>query len=347
MKKMLKKVLGLMLAVAVCVTVLQPMEAYALETSDTTVEAGPWKVSEGVTARVENGILYIEGEGAVPDYAADALGTRPWRGSVFQGIWVSEGITEIGSYAFASLGGVHFVNIPSTTFVKDATSFAGISSKCSIRIMGKKYETKMIGNIPYTSAMSIVSWIQDNPDYTVHVDFDSEAKSLFKTMTYPYLTNVFYSVENVPFERRSYYYDGEFIYSTTPICRWIGGQSKGYSLKCTKSALGYYTYLHLSNFMGEYEWGTGYEMKVVGPAAKNVETTPGECIYQLDIPTDLVKSGRTFKLLCITSNKTGEVVTFDDLDVSDTTFTFQTAKVGTTYALVYKDPVVEVPVLVS
>lgn len=41
--------------------------------------------------------------------------------------------------------------------------------------------------------------------------------------------------------------------------------------------------------------------------------------------------------MMLVSNATGEVITFDDLDTSNTTITFQTDKIGVTYALIYQD----------
>ena len=102
-----------------------------------------------MTDYVKAGILYVEGNGEIPDYALDALGTRPWAGQNFQNIWIGDGITEIGSNAFASFSSVINVRIPSTAFIKDATSFGGISSKAAIRISGYNVAVKMIGKIIY------------------------------------------------------------------------------------------------------------------------------------------------------------------------------------------------------
>ena len=183
-------------------------EEYAFYNQD--ISAGPWNVSEGVTAYVKAGILYVEGTGAIPDYAADALGTRPWAGQKFQNIWIGDGITEIGSNAFASFSSVINVRIPSTVFIKDATSFGGISSKAAIRISGYNVATKMIGNITYTSAMSIVSWIQNAPQNRVNVDFDLNAKRLFKTQNYPYLVNVVYCVDTRDYINNPLLVDDDF-----------------------------------------------------------------------------------------------------------------------------------------
>ena len=78
-------------------------------------------------------------------------------------------------------------------------------------------------------------------------------------------------------------------------------------------------------------------MDAVGANGKAVQQFGSVKTFTFDIPSDLQRAGRTFRVMMLVSNATGEVVTFDDLDVSDKTITFQTDKVGTTYALIYQD----------
>ena len=345
MKYLWKKLSILMLVAAVLTTTIS-LPVCAEETKKTVLpeastSAGPWNVAEGVIAWVAGTILYVDGNGAVPDYAADALNMRPWKGQFITGIWICDGITEIGTNAFAKLGGVSGVRIPSTVFVKDASSFAGIAGDADIRISGKNVATKMIGGIPYTSAMSIISWVQNQPGFCVRTDFDKETKKLFMTQNYPYLRNVGYSVDSRDYLFNPLHWDPDFGYPTTPIVKWTTGASKGYTLKCEKYVPGENTMIHFSNFLGDNTYGAAFRMWAVNPSAKKVNETPGTCTYQLDIPAELVATGRTFKLIAVVDNKTAETIVLDDLDANDATFTFQSDKIPYQCALVYKDAVVQ------
>ena len=345
MKYLWKKLSIFVLAVALLTTTFSlPVcaeETKKSELKEAPISAGPWNVAEGVTAWVAGTILYVDGNGAVPDYAADALQTRPWNGQFITSIWIRDGITEIGTNAFAKLGGVSGVRIPSTVFVKDASSFAGIAGKADIRISGKNVATKMIGGIPYTSAMSIISWVQNQPDFCVRTDFDKEAKKLFMTQTYPYLRNVGYSVDDRAYMQNPLHQDPDFGFPSVPIARWTTGAYKGYTLKCEKYVPGENTVIHFSNFLGDNTYGAAFRMWAVNPSAKKVNETPGVCTYQLDIPAELVATGRTFKLIAVVDNKTAETIVLDDLDANDATFTFQSDKIPYQCALVYKDAVVQ------
>ena len=345
MKYLWKKLSILMLVATVLATTISlPVcaeETKKSELKEAPISAGPWNVAEGVTAWVAGDILYVDGNGAVPDYAADALQMRPWNGQVITSIWIRDGITEIGTNAFAKMGRVFVVRIPSTVFIKDATSFEGIASDADIRISGKNVATKMIGGIPYTSAMSIVSWVQNQPGYCVRTDFDKEAKKLFMTQNYPYLMNVGYSIDSRAYLLNPLHWDPDFGNPTTPIVKWTTGASKGYTLKCEKYVPGENTVIHFSNFLGDNTYGAAFRMWAVNPSAKKVNETPGVCTYQLDIPAELVATGRTFKLIAVVDNKTAETIVLDDLDVNDATFTFQSGKIPYQCALVYKDVVVQ------
>lgn len=350
MKNLNKKLLALVLGVALALIAF-PFEGVRAEDKpkktaeeeyafyNQAISAGPWTVSEGVTAYVKADILYVEGNGAIPDYASDALGTRPWAGQSIHGIWIGDGITEIGSNAFSYFSGVTSVRIPSTVFVKDATCFGGLVSGAAIRISGYDVATKMIGNIEYTSAMSIVSWIQNVPQNRINVDFDLNAKRLFKTQNYPYLVNVVYCTDTRDYINNPLNVDDDFGRPTTPIARWTTGKTTGYSLKCEKYVPGYNTLVHFSNFLGENTYGASFKMWAVAPGSQIVNETPGEWMHQLDIPQDLIKADRAFKLICVLDQATGETVVLDDLDANAGTFSFSSAKIPYQCALVYQDPI--------
>ena len=348
MKGFSKKFIAVTLGVALALAVFPPNEACAEEKTKKTaaeeqafynpdISAGPWKVAEGVTAYVKAGILYVEGNGEIPDYALDALGTRPWAGQNFQNIWIGDGITEIGSNAFASFSSVINVRIPSTAFIKDATSFGGISSKAAIRISGYNVAVKMIGKIEYTSAMSIISWIQNIPQNRINVDFDLNAKRLFKTQNYPYLVNVVYCTDTRDYVNNPLNVDDDFGRPTAPIAKWTSGKTNGYSLKCEKYVPGYNTLIHFSNFLEDNTYGAAFKLWAVAPSSQIVNETPGEWTYQLEIPQNLIKENRVFKLICVLDQTTGETVVLDDLDTDNATFTFSSSRIPYQCALVYQD----------
>ena len=352
--KKLKKLLVLTMAMMIAVCAYQPLAVRADSIEDgmtweerdawrafinQPISAGPWNVAEGVTAYVKAGILYVEGEGAIPDYDRQALAARPWHYEKFDAIWIDDGITEIGSNAFWGRNTVYSVRIPSTIFIKDPNCFYGIKADSIVRISGNTVATKMIGNIEYTSAMSIINWFQDQKSYRVSVDFNEDAKRLFKTQNYPYLENVFYCTEHKEVTDNPGYVDIHFKRSTLPICKWTTGQQDGYSLKCEKYVPGYYTLLHFSNFIGDYHYGAAFKMWTINPKAQHSNETLTPCTYQLDVPNGLIYPGRTFKLICV-MDSAGTTVVLDDLDANDATFTFQSDSIPYQCALIYQDPVV-------
>ena len=78
-------------------------------------------------------------------------------------------------------------------------------------------------------------------------------------------------------------------------------------------------------------------MWAVSPGSQIVNATPGEWTYRLEIPQDLVKENRNFKLICVMDQTTGETVVLDDLDADPVTFSFASSKIPYQCALVYRD----------
>ncbi len=343
MKKFMKKMLALALAVGLCLTCFQPVTAKADELP-LSKKGGPWTVAEGVTAYVEDGILYVKGNGEIPDYDFYTLYKRPWDGCIFETLYIDNGITSIGSNAFNGYERLMYVTIPSTTFIKDNTSFAGIHAGAHMRIWGTQVTETTIGAIPYTSVMSIVRDAQDHPGYLYLIDYSYGWKALLMTMDYPALTNIYYA-NNTELFKNGTYRDPDFYNADTyssPL-KYAKGSSGpfGASLKAKRRVQGYYLYQHLSNFLTlvnpGYTWGTAYSIESIGLGGKTVSDLSSVQTFTFDIPKDLQRAGRTFKIMMLVSNATGEVITFDDLDASNTTITFQTDKIGVTYALIYQD----------
>ncbi len=341
MKKFMKKMLALALAVGLCLTCFQPMTAKA-DNLPLSKKGGPWTVAEGVTAYVEDGILYVKGDGEIPDYDFYTLYKRPWDGCIFESAVIDAGITRIGSYALWGYNRLKYVTIPSSIFITDNMSLGSIAPEAHIRITGTKVAETTIGAIPYTSVMSIVRDAQDHPGYMYLIDYSYGWKALLMTTDYPALTNIYYANDEAVFKNRAGYKDAQFYNAdkyVSPL-KYAPGQA-GISVKAKRKVQGYYLYQHLSNFLTivnpGYTWGTAYSVDAVGANGKAVQQFDSVKTFTFDIPSDLQRAGRTFRVMMLVSNATGEVVTFDDLDVSDKTITFQTDKVGTTYALIYQD----------
>lgn len=343
MKKLLKRVFALVLALGICLSCYQPMTVCAddLKMSEW---GGPWTVSEGVTAYVEKGILYIKGTGDIPDYAYHTMYQRPWDGCIFQSVIIDEGIKNIGSYAFYGYWRLRYVTIPSTSFVRDNTTFGGIDNAAYIRITGSKVATESIGAIPFTSVMSIVRDAQNHPNYAYLIDYSYGWKQLLMTTTYPSLTNIYYANNADALKDRDSYYDPDFYNAGTyssPLKYAPGYGVFNYSLRAMRKVQGHFLYQHFANFMAafhpDYSWGTAYSVDAIGPNNKRLETTDTPQTFIFNVPADLQKAGRTFKVMILASNATGEVIFCDDMDASNTTVTFSTNKVGVSYALIYKD----------
>jgi len=89
-----------------------------------------------LTWTLENGVLTISGQGAMPNYT----NTTPWRkkadesNQIITNIFIEEGVTSIGDNAFKDLNSVVFVSIPSTLNNIGNYAFSGCTSLISIKI---------------------------------------------------------------------------------------------------------------------------------------------------------------------------------------------------------------------
>lgn len=86
--------------------------------------------------------------------------------------------------------------------------------------------------------------------------------------------------------------------------------------------------------LGKWSMYTDYYNITVKDAQPPVYDTEGKVKIQLSIPSDLRKSGRRFKMICV--SRFGIPYTFDDLDTSDSTITFEADRFYA-YALCFSD----------
>ena len=194
MGKVGKKITTLALAAVMCLLAAFPMQVQAkkIDHHEWSQSSAVWEVGDGVTAYVKEGVLYFEGTGAIPDYTNDTLYTRPWHGVLIEAVNVGEGVTEIGSKAFAEFKKLRYITVHSTTFIKNGNAFDKIDSAPIVRIMGSEETTKMIGDkIPYTSLDSWARVAQSGTGNILYIVDNGAMKMKLRQKTLPNVPFVF------------------------------------------------------------------------------------------------------------------------------------------------------------
>ena len=315
-------------------------------------------VGTDIRVKIENNAISIYGTGAIPDFDYWKLYERPWAGTKAESVYIESTITSIGSYAFYEMKELRYINMYTSTFVKDLTCFDKIGYKPIYRIFEGPVNTEMIGTIPYTSLDSIKTMAQSMYNGSSYILDTKEKAQEFQNSTNPTITNVFYAGEqiqrwpdekpdpdenkNVPWYFIEVYGNGNVA---TPICRLseltpnaslkVSAQKRYQGRACYEAYAAFiedYTFaatFNITVLKGEREIGRSYSMQV----ERVVEQTDTELMYVLTIPEEFRLAGRQFRLLAIGK---GVVNIYDDLDVDDATITFATQTPTTAYALVYK-----------
>ena len=97
----------------------------------------PAGTEEGITWKLENGILTVSGSGMIPNYASAE--EAPWAEAVEAGevtaIVVSDGITKVGDYAFAGCA-AESVELPDTLMMIGKYAFSNCSNLTEVTIPG-------------------------------------------------------------------------------------------------------------------------------------------------------------------------------------------------------------------
>ncbi len=129
-----------------------------------TIGSVNWVIEPGTSA-TGGGQLVISGSGEVPDYTID--NPAPWaenRNNINE-IYIEEGITGIGDFAFYGLKYVHFLSIPETLETIGNGVFAGISWLSEIKIAeGNKFFCEKDSDLLSKDNKTLILKTADNSD---------------------------------------------------------------------------------------------------------------------------------------------------------------------------------------
>ncbi len=328
----LKKMVAAILAV-ILVFVVAPVSTVEAA-GETWINNGDgWHYLQGtdIKVRMADNMIRISGTGEIPDCDYWELYKRPWHTTGCEYLMIDDTITSIGKYAFYGVKSIKHVIMDSKTFIKDTTSFAGISYMPIFRINGKQVRTEMIGTIPYTSMDSIQAFAQINSMGACYILDDKNTAVEFQTSVNPSIWNVYWATdENAPWLDVNSNGNGGVA---TPILRLSDSNpNPSYRVAAQRRYPGMACYEAYAAFIGDYTLATTYSM-VVEKNGKYVERTNNPLQYTLTIPQNYRQVGRNFRLLAIGY---GVVNVYDDLDNNPDTITFETDTPTTAYALVYK-----------
>lgn len=360
-KQIFKRILAtaFVLVITMTFTGYEPFDVHAQELVWSHPGNG-WHYLEGtdISVKMENKEIYIYGTGEIPDCDFWKLYERPWANTDAERVYIAETITSIGKYAFYDMPKLRYINMYTSTFIKDVTCFDKICYKPVYRLHEGAVNTEMIGTIPYTSFDSIKAMAQTNYNGASWI-MDSPAKAReFQNSTNPTVPNVYYAGEkvkrlpneetdippekDVPWENIETYSNGGIA---TPICRLsaetldasliVSAQKRFQGRACLEA---YAAFIDDYTFAATFNVAVNKNARVVTRiydivVENQVIQTQNELKYVLTIPQEFQLPGRSFRLLGIGN---GVVNIFDDLDSDDNTITFATNTPTAAYALVYK-----------
>lgn len=344
MGKVGKKITTLALAAVMCLLAAFPMQVQAkkIDRDEWSKSSAVWEVGDGVTAYVKEGVLYFEGTGAIPDYTNDTLYTRPWHGVLIEAVNVGDGITEIGSKAFAEFKKLRYITVHSTTFIKNGNAFDKIDSAPIVRIMGSEETTKMVGDkIPYTSLDSWARVAQSGTGNILYIVDNGAMKMKLRQKTLPNVPFVF-SADNEDATHRYMMADKEEeqvqTQAFTSPLRFAPGYEMTGQAVTSKRIIQGEEYLalvayYLNYVYPGYQYGYSYS-NMVTTGDKSFDAYDTAKNYVFTIPSELRAPGRTFKVVLVLPD--GQPSVLDDLDSSDDTITFTTTAGKFNYSIIYQ-----------
>lgn len=331
----MKKMVGVLSLITILLFVA-PMTAQAASDNALWTKSGnnQWVLqgAEGTNlqARIRDDILYVSGTGEIPTYSRDALGNRPWHGKKIYEIHIEKGITSIGAEAFSNLADVHKVEMFASTFVEDATAFAGFDKEAVITFSGVSLSGRTIGSIPYTSLDSITAVMQKYSDsYTFRLA-NYYVIGMAQYGVYPRMSNI------VPLDATGQDHDSNYpwINCDSTISYVSGDRSYGSNMTIQYRKQGMAALNAFAAFAGDNQFAAAYNISVNYGTKQATGRISTPVQYAITIPAAYRYPGRKFSLLQI---QPGTVCTLQDEDMSDDTITFTTDYPTTSYALIYTD----------
>lgn len=338
--------MAIMLAL-VCIICSIPMSAKAADTVPTwSWAADSWRVLDGtdIKIKISGEIMYVEGNGDLPDYDYWQLDQRFWHTSSVEYVFIGSGITSVGANFFRGLSKLGWVNMYTSTFIEDYSSFQGIAGYPKFRIVENGINTKYIGNIPYTSMDSIAKFAYNYGGGASFIMDTPQASSSFASMTNPGISNVYYSSEAALDSSNNIVKDanGNNVAPWTDLTQYskAGPSSNivsrsGSSTFATTGSMKYQgeeCYKVFSAFLEDYTFACSLSMTST-QGTEIVSYTATEETYTFKIPKQYWNLGTQYRLIGI---GVGTVYFFDDIDADPTTITFKSQYPTMVFGLVYK-----------
>lgn len=331
----MRKIVALLLAFVLTAGLFPTSTAHAATAGWTKISDGYYMLDgTDITVEMSGTTMTISGNGALPDYEIRTLSQRPWNKSECTTLIIGEGITYIGTYAFASLTKLKDITLSSTTFIAAKNSFTGISYTPVYRIKGYQAAVMYYGTIPYTSLDSIraFAFSNNNTDRASFLlDYPYMVED-FQNSTNPTISNVYCAYDSTePWEDIASNGNGNV---ETEVCKLASAVSDGYLELDTEVVPADTSYYELfSTVIGSYTFATNFSMEVLLNGNATMYKTIEPLCYTLTIPDEYVQAGRVFKII---NSATGSIEILDDLDTNDNTVTFATKTPTSTFALVYE-----------
>lgn len=285
-----------------------------------------------ITVKLIDHVLHVQGNGAVPSYAPESLGARPWNtaNSTIYEILIYNGITSIGSRAFSDMNYLEKVTMPATVFLADGTVFAGAKTECRFNFLGTNMATELIGGkIPYTSLDSIVHFALANNGWYSFVFSNHYMKRMVDLKSGNKLVNVIAMDDYDTTTNASYPY----IDTTTKVKKVAGDLHYLTAISTQNNIQGRNALEIFALVMGDNQYAAAYNVSL-NLNDKVVKKTDTPVTYSMEIPNAYKFPNRQFSLIQLGA---GTVNILPDEDLDENTITFTTDYPSTVYALVYQD----------
>lgn len=328
---MRKRLIGLGMCLVLLLTFVPFQEVKADMGGWTTDARGVMTITgTTVTVRIDGSTAIVEGIGEIPDYDPTTYTKRPWHYYDIKKVVIGQGITRIGSFAFADKANLKTIELCSTTFIADGTSFSNIAPYPVIRLKGQNSAVKMIGTIPYQSLESIISNAPSGRGCAYIADNNGVVNTI-QGMTYPYLPYVYSASDtNAPWNTRV---DTTKDITFKKLGMVLSGDA-GNMLQVQKKPQGELYMNVIANFLKDYTYACSYSVTLTTSSGEVLYGTNGNRIYSIKLDARDQIWSRQYTLIEIGPD--GQVLYLPDLDADFSTVTFETYYPTSVYALVYK-----------